>query len=412
MVDVSALTFFNFRAMENVSKRVSSLAISQTLEMSQKSRDLQAQGIDVINLSVGEPDFNTPQHIKEAAIQAINDNYSHYSPVPGYPDLLKAISNKLKRENNLEYGTDQIIVSNGAKHSLANVILSLINKDDEVIVPAPYWVSYVELVKLAEGKNVIIETSIDSDFKITPQQLKNAITPKTKAMFLCSPSNPSGSLYSKSELKALAEVIANSGVEMYILSDEIYEHINFVGKHESIAQFDFIRDKVIIINGVSKGYAMTGWRIGYIAAPKWIAKACNKIQGQLTSGASSISQMASVAALNTETTSISEMVTAFKRRRDLVVKLTKEIDGFKVNVPEGAFYLFPEVKSLFGKSDGQTTIKDSTDLAMYILEKAHVATVPGSAFGLPDYLRFSYATSDDKLEEAIQRMKEAISKLN
>jgi len=397
--------------MENVSKRVSNLAISQTLAMSQKSRDLQAKGVDVINLSVGEPDFNTPDHIKEAAIKAINDNYSHYSPVPGYPELLKAISNKLKRENNLDYGTDQIIVSNGAKHSLANVILSLVNKDDEVIVPAPYWVSYVELVKLAEGKNVIIETSIDSDFKITPEQLMNAITPKTKAMFLCSPSNPSGSLYSKDELKALAEVIDASGVEMYIFSDEIYEHINFVGKHESIAQFDFIRDKVIVINGVSKGYAMTGWRIGYIAAPKWIAKACNKIQGQLTSGASSVSQMASVAALNIETNNISEMVAAFKRRRDLVVKLTKEIEGFKVNEPEGAFYLFPEVKSFFGKSDGETTIKNSSDLAIYILEKAHVATVTGEAFGSPDYLRFSYATSDEKLKEAISRMKIALEKL-
>ena len=397
--------------MENVSQRVSSLAISQTLEMSQKSRDMKAKGIDVINLSVGEPDFNTPEHIKEAAIKAINENYSHYSPVPGYPELLKAISGKLKRENNLDYGTDQIIVSNGAKHSLANVILSLVNKDDEVIVPAPYWVSYVELVKLAEGKNVIIETSIDSDFKITPEQLKNAITPKTKAMFLCSPSNPSGSLYSKGELESLAKIIENSGVNMYILSDEIYEHINFVGKHESIAQFESIRDKVIIINGVSKGYAMTGWRIGYIAAPKWIAKACNKIQGQLTSGASSISQMASVAALNIESTSISEMVTAFKRRRDLVVELAGKIAGFKINVPEGAFYLFPEVKSFFGKSIGDITIKDASDLSMYILEKAHVATVPGSAFGSPDYLRFSYATADEKLIEAMTRMKNALDKL-
>ncbi len=397
--------------MENVSQRVSSLSISQTLEMSQKSRDLQAKGVDVINLSVGEPDFNTPDHIKEAAIKAINDNYSHYSPVPGFPQLLKAISGKLKRENNLDYGTDQIIVSNGAKHSLANVILTLINKGDEVIVPAPYWVSYVELVKLAEGKNVVIETSIDSDFKITPEQLKNAITPKTKALFLCSPSNPSGSLYSKNELEAIAKVIENCGVEMYILSDEIYEHINFVGKHESIAQFESIRDKVIIINGVSKGYAMTGWRIGYIAAPKWIAKACNKIQGQLTSGASSVSQMASVAALNIETPSIANMVSAFKRRRDLVVKLVKNIDGFKANVPEGAFYLFPEVKSLFGKSDGEITIKDSSDLSMYILEKAHVATVPGSAFGSPDYIRFSYATSDEKLIEAMTRMKNVIDKL-
>jgi aspartate aminotransferase len=397
--------------MENISQRVASLAVSQTLAMSQKSRDLQAQGVDVINLSVGEPDFNTPQHIKDAAIKAINDNYSHYSPVPGYPELLKAISNKLKRENNLDYGKDQIIVSNGAKHSLANVILSLVNKGDEVIVPAPYWVSYVELVKLAEGKNVVIETSIDSDFKITPEQLKQAITPKTKAMFLCSPSNPTGSLYSKEELKALADVVANSGVDMYILSDEIYEHINFVGKHESIAQFDHIRDRVIIINGVSKGYAMTGWRIGYIAAPKWIAKACNKIQGQLTSGASSISQMASVAALNTESDSITEMIAAFKRRRDLVVKLAREIEGFKVNNPGGAFYLFPEVKSYFGKSDGTTTIQNATDLALYILEKAHVATVTGEAFGSPDYLRFSYATSDEMLVEAMKRMKDALAKL-
>jgi aspartate aminotransferase len=397
--------------MENVSQRVSSLSISQTLAMSQKSRDLQAKGVDVINLSVGEPDFNTPDHIKEAAIKAIHDNYSHYSPVPGFPELLKAISGKLKRENKLDYGTDQIVVSNGAKHSLANVILSLVNKGDEVIVPAPYWVSYVELVKLAEGKNVVIETSLDSDFKITPEQLKNAITPKTKALFLCSPSNPSGSLYSKDELEAIAKVVENSGVDMYILSDEIYEHINFVGKHESIAQFESVRDKVIIINGVSKGYAMTGWRIGYIAAPKWIAKACNKIQGQLTSGASSVSQMASVAALNIETNNIADMVSAFKRRRDLVVKLAKEIDGFKINVPEGAFYLFPEVKSLFGKSDGEITINNATDLSMYILEKAHVATVPGSAFGSPDYLRFSYATSDENLIEAMSRMKKVIDNL-
>jgi len=317
----------------------------------------------------------------------------------------------LKRENNLDYGIDQIIVSNGAKHSLANVILSLINKGDEVIVPAPYWVSYVELVKLAEGKNVVIETSIDNDFKITPEQLKKAITPKTKAMFLCSPSNPTGSLYSKEELRVIADVIANSGVNMYILSDEIYEHINFIGEHESIAQFDFIRDRVIIVNGVSKGYAMTGWRIGYIAAPKWIAKACNKIQGQLTSGASSISQMASVAALNIETNNIKEMVSAFKRRRDLVVKLAKEIKGFKINEPQGAFYLFPEVKSYFGKSNGETTIKNASDLAIYILKKAHVATVTGEAFGSPDYLRFSYATSDEKLTEALGRMKNVLDKL-
>jgi aspartate aminotransferase len=398
--------------MEDVSLRVSSLAISQTLAMSQKSRDLQAQGKDVINLSVGEPDFNTPDHIKEAAIKAINDNFSHYSPVPGYPALLEAISNKLKRENNLDYGKDQIVVSCGAKHSLANIILSLVNKGDEVIVPAPYWVSYVELVKLAEGENVIIQTTIDNDFKITPEQLKNAITAKTKVLFLCSPSNPTGSLYSKDELKAIAEVIANADHDIYIISDEIYEHINFESKHESIAQFDFIKDKVIVVNGVSKGYAMTGWRIGFIAAPVWIAKACNKVQGQVTSGVCSVSQMASVAAFNTESNCIKDMVAAFKRRRDLVVELMEDIEGLKNNVPQGAFYLFPEASSYFGKSDGETVINSSEDLCMYILEKAMVATVPGSAFGSPDYIRFSYAASDERLVEAIKRMKTVLDKLN
>jgi aspartate aminotransferase len=397
--------------MENVSNRVNSLAVSQTLEMSRKSRELQCKGIDVINLSVGEPDFNTPQHIKDAAIKAINDNYSHYSPVPGYPELLKAISAKLKRENNLDYATDQIVVSCGAKHSLANVILSLVNKGDEVIVPAPYWVSYIEMVKLAEGVNIVVPTTIDNDFKITPDQLKKAITPKTKALFLCSPSNPTGSLYSRDELKAIADVIASVNHDIYIISDEIYEHINFVGKHESIAQFDFIRDKVIIVNGVSKGYAMTGWRIGYIAAPKWIAKACDKIQGQTTSGASSISQMASVAALNSDSSCIVEMVSAFKRRRDLVVSLVKDIKGLKYNNPEGAFYLFPKVDYFFGKSDGKTAIKNADELCLYLLENAHVALVSGSAFGSDDYIRFSYATSDEKLVEAMKRIKEALEKL-
>ncbi|MCG8412548.1 MAG: pyridoxal phosphate-dependent aminotransferase [Bacteroidales bacterium] len=397
--------------MEDISLRVSSLAVSQTLAMSQKSRDLQAQGHDVINLSVGEPDFDTPNHIKEAAIKAINENYSHYTPVPGYPALLEAISNKLKRENNLEYQKDQIVVSCGAKHSLSNIILSLVNKDDEVIIPAPYWVSYVEMVKLAEGKNVIIETNLDNNFKITPEQLKAAITSKTKVLFLCSPSNPTGSLYSKEELKAIAEVVDNADHDIYIISDEIYEHINFEGKHESIAQFDFIRDKVIIVNGVSKGYAMTGWRIGFIAAPQWIAKACNKLQGQVTSGVTSISQMAAITAFNTETNCIKEMVAAFKRRRDLVVDLMKDIDGLRNNVPKGAFYLFPEASSYFGKSDGETTINDSQDLCMYILEKAHVATVSGSAFGSPNYIRFSYATSDERLVEAMKRMKTVLDKL-
>jgi len=397
--------------MENVSQRVANLAVSQTLAMSQKSRDLKAKGFDVINLSVGEPDFNTPQHIKDAAIKAINENYSHYAPVPGYPELLQAISDKLKRENNLDYAKDQIIVSNGAKHSLANVILSLVNKEDEVIVPAPYWVSYVELVKLAEGKNVVIEAGIENDFKITAEQLKKAITPKTKALFLCSPSNPTGSLYSRDELKAIAEVIDAAKQDIYIISDEIYEHINFVGKHESIAQFDSIRDKVIIVNGVSKGYAMTGWRIGYIAAPKWIAKACNKIQGQMTSGASSVSQMASIAALNSDSSCITEMVEAFRRRRDLVVELMKDIKGLKNNIPQGAFYLFPEASYYFGKTDGERTIENAMDLCMYILEKGHVATVPGDAFGSPNYIRFSYATSDDQLREALKRMKKVLDEL-
>jgi len=398
--------------MENISQRVASLAVSQTLAMSQKSRDLKAKGFDVINLSVGEPDFNTPQHIKDAAIKAINENYSHYAPVPGYPELLQAISDKLKRENNLHYDKDQIIVSNGAKHSLANIILSIVNKDDEVIVPAPYWVSYVELVKLAEGKNVIIEAGIENNFKITAEQLKQAITPKTKALFLCSPSNPSGSLYSRDELKAIAKVIDAAEQYIYIISDEIYEHINFVGKHESIAQFDSIRDKVIIVNGVSKGYAMTGWRIGYIAAPKWIAKACNKVQGQMTSGASSISQMASIAALTSDSSCITEMVDAFRRRRDLVVELMKDIKGLKNNVPQGAFYLFPEASYYFGKTDGERTIENAMDLCMYILEKGHVATVPGDAFGSPNYIRFSYATSDDQLREALKRMKKVLDELN
>ena len=397
--------------MENVSQRVASLAISQTLEMSQKSRELTAKGHDVINLSVGEPDFNTPQHIKDAGIKAINENYSRYTPVPGYADLLEAISNKLKRDNNLNYTKDQIVVSSGAKHSLANVILSLVNKGDEVIVPAPYWVSYVEMVKLAEGENVVIQTSIDNDFKVTPEQLKNSISAKTKVLFLCSPSNPTGSLYSRDELKAIAEVIANADHDIYIISDEIYEHINFIGEHESIAQFDFIKDKVIVVNGVSKGYAMTGWRIGFIAAPKWIAKACSKIQGQTTSGASSISQMASIAAFNSDKESVTEMVKAFKRRRDLVIELMKDIDGLKINVPQGAFYLFPEAKSYFGKSDGDITVNNAKDLSMYILEKAHVATVSGCAFGSPDYIRFSYATSDENLKEAIKRMKNVLDKL-
>lgn len=397
--------------MEKISDRVNALADSQTLAMSQKSRELQDKGIDVINLSVGQPDFHTPQHIKEAAIKAINENYTGYTPVGGYADLKDAIIEKLKRENNLDFVSNQIVVSNGAKHSLANVLLSLVNKGDEVIVPAPYWVSYVEMVKLAEGTNVVVPTNIENDFKITPEQLRNAITKKTKAIFLCSPSNPTGSVYTKDELKALAHVIAEADHSIYILSDEIYEHINYVGNHESIAQFDFIRDQVIIINGVSKGYAMTGWRIGYIAAPKWIASACSKIQGQTTSGPSSISQMASIAALNGGNKTVVEMKEAFQRRRDLVVKLASEIEGLKVNVPQGAFYLFPEVKSFFGKSDGKTKINSALDLSFYLLEKGHIALVSGCAFGAPDNIRLSYATSDDQLKTAIERLRYSLGKL-
>jgi aspartate aminotransferase len=378
--------------------------------MSQKSNELKAQGIDVINLSVGEPDFNTPDHIKVAAKKAIDDNFSFYSPVPGYMDLRKAIVDKLKRENGLDYSTDQIIVSGGAKQSVCNVLLSIIGSGDEVIVPAPYWVSYVEMVKLAEGTNVIVTAGIDQDFKITPSQLEAAITPKTKALILCSPSNPTGSVYSKEELKGLADVLVKYP-DVIVLADEIYEHINYVGKHESIAQFDELKDRVVVINGVSKAYAMTGWRIGFIAAPLWIAKACNKLQGQYTSGPCSIAQKASVAAFNGDQSCVEEMRQAFLRRRDLIVRLCKEIPGVKLNVPQGAFYIFPEVDSYFGKSADGRKVNDAAELAMYLLEVGHVATVGGAAFGAPECIRLSYATSDENIIEAIKRIKEALAKL-
>jgi len=396
--------------MTQVSERIASLSPSETLAMSQKSSELAAQGIDVINLSVGEPDFFTPAHIKDAAKKAIDDNFSFYSPVPGYMDLRKAIVAKLKKENGLDFTTDRIIVSNGAKQSVCNVILSIIDPGDEVIVPSPYWVSYVEMVKLAEGINVIVDAGIEQDFKITPDQLEAAITPKTKALILCSPSNPTGSVYSKEELKGLADVIAKYP-NIIVLSDEIYEHINYVGRHESIAQFADITDRVVIINGVSKAFAMTGWRIGYIAAPLWIAKATNKLQGQYTSGASSIAQKASVAAYNGDQRCVEEMRLAFLRRRDLGVRLLQEIPDIQVNVPQGAFYLFPKVDTFFGKSWENYTINNVTDLAMYLLEVGHVATVGGAAFGAPDCLRLSYATSDEKLTEAIGRIKAALAKL-
>ncbi len=396
--------------MDPVSARLASLSPSETLAMSQKSNELKAQGFDVINLSVGEPDFFTPDHIKEAAKKAIDDNFSFYTPVPGYMDLRKAICEKLQKENNLTYTPDQIIVSGGAKQSVCNVLLSVVGPGDEVIVPTPAWVSYFEMVKLAEGKNVVVKAGIDQDFKITADQLEAAITPATKAIILCSPSNPTGSVYSKEELESLANVLAKYP-KIIIIADEIYEHINYVGQHESIAQFENVRERVAIINGVSKAYAMTGWRIGFMAAPLWLAKACNKLQGQYTSGASSIAQKAALAAYTGSQECVAEMREAFDRRRKLVIKLAKEIDGFKVNIPNGAFYLFPDVSSYFGKSHEGITIKDSADLAMFILEKGMVATVGGTAFGAPECLRFSYATSDEQLVEAMRRIKETLALL-
>ena len=396
--------------MNQVSARLAALSPSQTLAMSQKSSELRAQGIDVINLSVGEPDFNTPDHIKLAAKKAIDDNFSFYSPVPGYMDLRKAICAKLKNENGLEFTPEQIVVSTGAKQALCNAILAIINPGDEVIIPAPYWVSYVEMVKLAEGKNVIVEAGIEQDFKITPEQLEAAITPKTRMLVLCSPSNPTGSVYCHDELQALAKVLERYP-DVIVLADEIYEHINYVGAHQSMAQFPELDGRVIIINGVSKAYAMTGWRIGFLAAPLWIAKACNKLQGQYTSGASSIAQKAAVAAFSGDQSCVEEMRKAFERRRDLIFGLVSEIPGMKVNKPHGAFYLFPDVSSYFGKSYETYKIATSSDLAMFLLEVAHVASVAGDAFGSPSCLRFSYATSDENLIEAMGRVRRALELL-
>ena len=379
--------------------------------MSQKSNELKAQGIDVINMSVGEPDFNTPDHIKEAAKKAVDDNFSRYSPVPGYPALRDAIVAKLKKENGLDYTPAQILCSNGAKQSVCNVLIALIGPGDEVIIPAPYWVSYPEMVKLAEGTNVIVSAGIEQDFKITPAQLEAAITPRTKALILCSPSNPTGSVYSKEELAGLAAVLAKYP-QVVIIADEIYEHINYIGQHESIAQFPEVRDRVVIVNGVSKAYAMTGWRIGFIAGPQWIVSACNKLQGQYTSGPCSVSQKAAEAAYVGDQQPVEDMRQAFERRRDLIVKLAKEIPGFEVNVPQGAFYLFPKCDSYFGKSTAEgRKVTDSGELAMYLLEVGHVACVGGAAFGAPDCIRMSYATSDENIVEAIRRIKEALAKL-
>ena len=396
--------------MAQLSDRLQRLAPSATLAMSQKSSEMKAQGIDVINMSVGEPDFNTPDHIKEAAKKAIDENYSRYSPVPGYPDLRKAIVAKLKNENNLDYSVNEVLVSNGAKQSVCNTIMALVNPGDEVIIPAPYWVSYPQMAKLAGGTPVIVEAGFDQNFKMTPEQLEAAITPKTRLIILCSPSNPTGSVYSKEELKGLADVIKRHD-DLFVLADEIYEHINYIGKHESIAQFEGMKERSIIVNGVSKAYAMTGWRIGYIAAPEWIVKGCNKLQGQYTSGPCSVSQKAAEFAYISSQECVEQMRQAFERRRDLIVKLAKDIPGLEVNVPEGAFYLFPKCSSFFGKKSGDTVINNSSDFAMYLLETAHVATVGGDAFGDPECFRMSYATSDENIIEAMRRIKEALAKL-
>ena len=396
--------------MAQLSDRLNRLSPSATLAMSQKSGEMKAQGIDVINLSVGEPDFNTPDHIKDAAKKAVDENYSRYSPVPGYVDLRKAIVDKLQKENNLEYSVNEVLVSNGAKQCVCNAVMALVNNGDEVIVPAPYWVSYPQMVKLAGGTPVYVNAGFDQNFKMTPQQLEAAITPTTKMLILCSPSNPTGSVYSRAELQGLADVIRKHD-DLYVLADEIYEHINYVGKHESIAQFEGMKERCIIVNGVSKAYAMTGWRIGYMAAPEWIIKGCNKLQGQYTSGPCSVSQKAAEAAYTLDQGCVEDMRLAFERRRNLVVKLAKEIEGLEVNVPEGAFYLFPKCSSFFGKHTDGYVINNATDLAMYLLEVGHVATVSGDAFGDPECIRFSYATSDDNLREAMKRIKETLAKL-
>lgn len=397
--------------MENLSERLNRLSPSATLAMSQKSSELKAQGVDVINLSVGEPDFNTPDHIKEAAKKAIDENFSRYSPNPGYPELKNAIVAKLKNENGLDYKPSQILCSNGAKQSVCNVIMALVDAGDEVIIPAPYWVSYPEMVKLADGTPVFIESTIEQDFKITPEQLEAAITPKTRAIILCSPSNPTGSVYSKAELEALKDVLLKHE-RVVVVADEIYEHINYVGKHASMAEFEDIRDRVVIINGVSKAYAMTGWRIGFIAAPEWVVKGCNKLQGQYTSGPCSVSQKAAEAAYTGTQQPVEDMRKAFERRKNLIVSLAKEIPGLEVNDPQGAFYLFPKCSAYFGKTDGERVINTSTDLAMYLLEVGHVATVAGDAFGSPECFRMSYATSDENIVEAMKRIKETLARLN
>lgn len=396
--------------MSQISKRVEALAPSATLAMSQKSSELRAQGVDVINLSVGEPDFNTPEHIKEAAKRAIDENFTRYTPVPGYPSLRKAIVDNLAATNGVVYDPSQIVVGNGAKQALCNVILATVNPGDEVIIPTPAWVSYVEMVKLAEGKSVLVAAGIEQDFKITPSQLRAAITPRTRMVLICSPSNPTGSVYTRDELAALVEVIAKYP-DIIVLADEIYQHINYTGSYTSLGSFEAIADRCVVINGVSKAYAMTGWRIGFCAAPAPIAKAVSKLQSQYSSNASSIAQKAAEAAYTGPQECVEEMRAAFERRRDLVVELASQIPGLRVNKPQGAFYLFPEVSSFFGKSFAGRTIHNADDLCMYLLEEGHVACVSGDAFCLPGYIRLSYATSDDNIREAIRRIAAALANL-
>jgi len=396
-----------------LSDRLLSMTESATLEMTRLSRELRDKGHDVITLSIGEPDFNTPEPIKEAGKKAIDDNYTHYPPVPGFPELREAIAKKLKRDNGLEFNQSQVVISNGAKQSIANVLLCILNEGDEVIVPAPYWVSYPSMIKMAGGKTIVIEADIESDFKITPEQIENAITDRTKAFLFNSPNNPTGTVYTKKELEAISKVFEKYP-DILIIADEIYEYNLFEGDHISLASFDQIKDQVAVINGVSKGYAMTGWRIGYIAAPQIIANACNKVQGQYTSGAGSISQMAALKAINTDpnqSTELKMMVAAFKERRDLLIGLVNKIPGVITNKPNGAFYLFPDVSYYYGKSNGSKTINNSTDLCLYLLDKAHVALVPGEAFGSPECIRISYATSKEQITEAINRIKPALENL-
>jgi aspartate aminotransferase len=397
--------------MSALSNRINNLSESATIKMAKMGRELAAKGVDVISLSFGEPDFHTPEHIKEAAKQAMDKNMTYYTPVAGYPDLRKAVVNKLKNENGLDYEPTDIVVSTGAKQAIANAVLCLVNPGEEVIIPTPYWVSYSEVVKLAEGISVFINTTVEQNFKITPAQLEVAITPKTKLFMFSSPCNPTGSVYSKDELEGLAKVFEKNP-HVYILSDEIYEHINYIDKHESIAQFDYIKDRVVIINGWSKAFAMTGWRIGYTASSKEIATACDKMQGQITSGTCSITQRAGVAAYEGGLETVLEMRKAFKKRRDIVYKLLSEIDGLQVNLPDGAFYFFPNVTSFFGKSYNGKTINDSDELSIFLLEEAHVATVGGDSFGDPTSIRLSYAAAEDKLIEAVRRIKEALAKLS